>query len=109
MKCSKGSKISFEEKWPPVWQKWPVPRFRIKETLDRCGPEGKRKPEIEVDQESLTDEPIILEGMIKGHQVKKVQGFADRFLGQDIPPLGCDRPTDNHGGSKKEQNSAHGI
>ncbi|GJR78536.1 hypothetical protein Tco_0149321 [Tanacetum coccineum] len=53
---------------------------------------------------SLTEEPIILEGMIEGHQ-----GFADRFLGRDIPPLGCDRPTDNHGGSRKEQNSAHGI
>ncbi|GJW17337.1 putative reverse transcriptase domain-containing protein [Tanacetum coccineum] len=40
---------------------------------------------------SLTDEPIILEGIIKGHQ-----SFVDRFLKRDIPPLGCDRPTDNH-------------
>ncbi|GKA62747.1 hypothetical protein Tco_0762266 [Tanacetum coccineum] len=84
----------------------------IRRSNHRNGSQGKNDVKLTflvIPRNSLTDEPIILEGMIKGHQVKKVQGFADRFLGQDIPPLGCDRPTDNHGGSKKEQNSAHGI
>ncbi|GJS69684.1 hypothetical protein Tco_0702525 [Tanacetum coccineum] len=111
MKCLKGLELSFEDKWLRVQQKCPVPLSGIKEILVRSGLEDKIKPETEMDQErrnrkrpyegegsslteeltflaiprnSLTDEPIILEGIIKGHQ-----SFVDRFLKQDIPPLGC--------------------
>ncbi|GKC01979.1 hypothetical protein Tco_0993589 [Tanacetum coccineum] len=131
MKCLKGLELSFEEKWLRVQQKCPVPLSGIKEILVRSGLEDKIKPETEMDQErrnrkrpyegegsslteeltflaiprnSLTDEPIILEGIIKGHQ-----SFVDRFLKQDIPPLGCDRPIDNHEGGRKEQNSTHRV
>ncbi|GKC21621.1 hypothetical protein Tco_1023771 [Tanacetum coccineum] len=44
---------------------------------------------------SLTDEPIILEGMIEV-KVKKVQVLVGRFLWQDMPSFRSDRPTDNH-------------
>ncbi|GKA12874.1 reverse transcriptase domain-containing protein [Tanacetum coccineum] len=36
----------------------------------------------------LTDEPIILEGMIEGHQTKKMQNSAGRLLRRNVPPFG---------------------
>ncbi|GJW00680.1 hypothetical protein Tco_1555931 [Tanacetum coccineum] len=57
----------------------------------------------------LTDDPIILEGIIEGHRVKKVQDSVGRFLRRDIPSFGSDRPPGNHGKGKKKQNGTHGI
>nr|GEU44057.1 reverse transcriptase domain-containing protein [Tanacetum cinerariifolium] len=38
-----------------------------------------------IPQNRLTDEPIILKGMIEGHQVNKMQVSVDRFLMRSIP------------------------
>nr|GFA24470.1 hypothetical protein [Tanacetum cinerariifolium] len=57
-----------------------------------------------IPQNQLTDEPIILEGMIEGHQTKKMQNSASRFLKRLVPPSGNNRPSNNHGKGRKEQN-----
>nr|GEW77126.1 hypothetical protein [Tanacetum cinerariifolium] len=57
----------------------------------------------------LTDKPIILKGMIEGHQVKKMQVFIGRFLGQSIPSLGFGRPSSDYGKGRKKQDCANGI
>ncbi|GJZ72112.1 reverse transcriptase domain-containing protein [Tanacetum coccineum] len=62
-----------------------------------------------IPRNQLTDEPIILEGMIVGHQTKKMQNSAGRFLRRNVPPSGNNRPLSNHGKGRKEQNSANGV
>nr|GEZ23373.1 hypothetical protein [Tanacetum cinerariifolium] len=66
-----GSELSFEEKWPRARQNWPVPHSEIKETLVR-----------------LTDEPIILERMIEGHQVRRIhvdsRSSSEIILGKEL-------------------------
>ncbi|GJX98861.1 hypothetical protein Tco_0355880 [Tanacetum coccineum] len=57
---------------------------------------------------SLTDEPIILEGIIEGHQVKKVHDSVGSFFRRDIPSFRSDRPTGNHEKGRKKKNG-HGV
>ncbi|GJX97824.1 hypothetical protein Tco_0353622 [Tanacetum coccineum] len=62
-----------------------------------------------IPQNRLTDEPIILKGMIEDHQAKKLQSSTDMFLGRNIPPFGDNRPSSNYGRGRKEKNSADGV
>ncbi|GKB79649.1 hypothetical protein Tco_0946544 [Tanacetum coccineum] len=62
----------------------------------------------------LTNEPIILEGMIEGHHVRRIHIDKGRsseimFLKRSIPFLGFGRPSDDHVRGRKKQNSANGI
>ncbi|GJX83155.1 hypothetical protein Tco_0332636 [Tanacetum coccineum] len=52
----------------------------------------------------LTDELIILEGIIEDHQ-----SSADRFLRRNVPPFRNNRPLSNYGKGKKKKNDANGI
>ncbi|GKB36352.1 hypothetical protein Tco_0881294 [Tanacetum coccineum] len=62
-----------------------------------------------IPRNQLTDEPIILEGMIEGHQTKKMQNSAGRLLRRNVPPTKNNRPLSNYGKGRKEQNSANGV
>ncbi|GJX07369.1 reverse transcriptase domain-containing protein, partial [Tanacetum coccineum] len=62
----------------------------------------------------LTNEPIILEGTIEGHHVRRIHIDKGRsseimFLKRSIPSLGFGRPSGDHERGRKKQNSANGI
>nr|GEV04793.1 reverse transcriptase domain-containing protein [Tanacetum cinerariifolium] len=62
----------------------------------------------------LTDEPIILEGRIEVHQVRRilVDGRSSSeimFLRRNVSPFGNNRPSINYGRDKKEQDGANGV
>ncbi|GJU14055.1 reverse transcriptase domain-containing protein [Tanacetum coccineum] len=63
-----------------------------------------------IPQNQLTDEPIILEGVIEGNLVRRILiDGGSSFLRRNIPPSGNNRPSSNYGKSRKEQNSANGV
>ncbi|GJZ67004.1 hypothetical protein Tco_0630244 [Tanacetum coccineum] len=55
----------------------------------------------------LTDEPIILEGVIEGNQ--KVQSSAGRFFKRNVSSSGNNRSLSNYGKGKKKQNGVNGV
>nr|GEW87032.1 reverse transcriptase domain-containing protein [Tanacetum cinerariifolium] len=56
-----------------------------------------------IPQNQLTDEPIILEGMIEDNPTKKMRGAAGRFLERNVPPFGNNRPLSNHEKGRKNK------
>ncbi|GJY10821.1 hypothetical protein Tco_0756337 [Tanacetum coccineum] len=62
-----------------------------------------------IPRNQLTDEPIILEGIIEGHQTKKKQSSDDRFFRRNIPSSGNNRPSSTYGKGRKKQNGANGV
>ncbi|GKE38525.1 reverse transcriptase domain-containing protein, partial [Tanacetum coccineum] len=64
---------------------------------------------LAIPRNQLTDEPIILEGVIEGHQTKKMQSSDDGFLKRNVPPSRNNRLSSNYGKGRKEQNGANGV
>ncbi|GJY01055.1 hypothetical protein Tco_0359207 [Tanacetum coccineum] len=62
-----------------------------------------------IPRNQLTDEPIVLEGVIEGHQTKKMQSSTDRILRRNVPAFGNNRLSSNYGKGRKEQNGANGV
>ncbi|GJW87707.1 hypothetical protein Tco_0163047 [Tanacetum coccineum] len=60
-----------------------------------------------IPQNQLTDEPIILEGVIAGKQ--KMQSSAGRFLKRNVSSSRNNRPSSNYGKGRKKQNGANGV
>ncbi|GKB22761.1 reverse transcriptase domain-containing protein, partial [Tanacetum coccineum] len=60
-----------------------------------------------IPQNQLTDEPIILEGVIAGKQ--KMQSSAGRFLKRNVSSSRNNRPSSNYRKGRKKQNGANGV
>ncbi|GJZ76243.1 reverse transcriptase domain-containing protein [Tanacetum coccineum] len=58
----------------------------------------------------LTDEPILLEGIIKGNQVQRILvDGGSSFFGRNISPPGGNRPSSNYGKGRKKQDGANRV
>ncbi|GJQ95028.1 hypothetical protein Tco_0006167 [Tanacetum coccineum] len=60
-----------------------------------------------IPQNQLTDEHIILEGVIKGNQ--KMQSSNGRFFRRNVSSSGNNRSSSNYGKGRKKQNDANGV
>nr|GEX30247.1 hypothetical protein [Tanacetum cinerariifolium] len=62
-----------------------------------------------IPQNQLTDEPIILEGVIKGNQTQKMQSSDGRFFRRNISSSRNNRSSSNCGKGMKKQNCTNGF
>nr|GEX42848.1 reverse transcriptase domain-containing protein [Tanacetum cinerariifolium] len=62
---------------------------------------------LAIPQNRLTEEPIILKGMIEDHQVRRI--LVDSESSRNIPPFGDNRPSSNYERGRKKQNDVDGV